>query len=93
MRSPPNSPASPLEQALEELEARGLSILYSSDLVKPEMRVLQAPSGTTPRELLEEIVRPHGIRVVEGPSGLLLLTRAARVRSFSTCGRAVVPAV
>ena len=31
------------------------------------------------RAILEEIVQPHGIRVVEGPSGLLLLTRASRI--------------
>ena len=35
----------PIEEALHELEARGLSILYSSDLVKPGMRVLEAPSA------------------------------------------------
>ncbi|MGH8238714.1 MAG: TonB-dependent receptor plug domain-containing protein, partial [Steroidobacteraceae bacterium] len=68
----------PMEAALRELEARGLSILYSSDLIKPGMRVQQAPSAPTPRLLLEEIVRPHGIRVVEGPGGTLLLTRATR---------------
>ena len=68
----------PIEEALQELEARGLSILYSSDLIKPGMRVLEAPSARIPRRLLEEIVRPHGIRVVEGPGGMLLLTRATR---------------
>lgn len=68
-----------LEAAIEELEARGLSILYSSDLVKPDMRVLKAPSARAPRALLEEIVRTHGIRVAEGPGGMLLLTRAPPV--------------
>lgn len=67
-----------LERAIDELEARGLSILYSSDLVKPEMRIAQAPSAHTPRALLEEIVRPHGIKVAEGPSGTLVLTRMPR---------------
>jgi hypothetical protein len=71
----------PIEVALHELEARGLSILYSSDLIKPGMRVLQAPAARSPRQVLEEIVRPHGIRVVEGPGGMLLLTRAKRVAS------------
>jgi hypothetical protein len=41
----------PIEEALQELEARGLSILYSSDLIKPGMRVLEAPSARTPRLL------------------------------------------
>jgi outer membrane receptor protein involved in Fe transport len=67
-----------LEQALDELQARGLSILYSSDLVKPDMRVVREPSGGTAREILEELAVPHGIRIMEGPSGILLLTRSTR---------------
>jgi outer membrane cobalamin receptor len=67
-----------LEQALDELRARGLSILYSSDLVQPHMRVMREPSGGPARQLLEDVVRPHGIRITEGPSGMLLLTRATR---------------
>ena len=71
----------PLEQAIDELEARGLSILYSSDLIKPAMRILEAPTAEAPRALLEEIMRPHGIRVAEGPGGVLLLTRMQRIES------------
>jgi outer membrane cobalamin receptor len=67
-----------LEQALDELQARGLSILYSSDLVKPDMRVMREPSGGTAREILAELVVPHGIRIMEGPSGTLLLARSTR---------------
>lgn len=67
-----------LPQALDELEARGLSILYSSDLVKRDMRVANAPEATAPRGILEEIVAPHGIAVAEGPGGALVLTRASR---------------
>jgi outer membrane receptor protein involved in Fe transport len=67
-----------LEQALDELQARGLSILYSSDLVKPDMQVVREPSGGAAREILEELVVPHGIRIREGPSGMLLLTRSTR---------------
>jgi outer membrane receptor protein involved in Fe transport len=65
-----------LEHALDELQARGLTVLYSSDLVKPGMRVVEPPTEQTPRALLEEIVRPHGIAITEAPGGLLLLTRA-----------------
>jgi outer membrane receptor protein involved in Fe transport len=67
-----------LEHALDELRARGLSILYSSDLVQPHMRVMHEPSDSAPREILEELVRPHDIRIAEGPGGMLLLTRATR---------------
>jgi outer membrane cobalamin receptor len=67
-----------LEQALDELRTRGLSILYSSDLVKPDMRVTREPSGGSARAILEQLVEPHGIRIMEGPNGMLLLTRAMR---------------
>lgn len=70
-----------LEEAIEALEARGLSVLYSSDLIKPDMRVTRAPSAAAPRAQLEEILAPHGVRAVEGPGGLLLLTRAVRIPS------------
>jgi outer membrane receptor protein involved in Fe transport len=73
-----------LEQALDTLQARGLSILYSSDLVKPDMRVVSEPRSVAPREVLEEIVQPHGIRIMEGPGGMLLLTRAQRPASAET---------
>jgi outer membrane receptor protein involved in Fe transport len=65
-----------LEDAIEELEIQGLAILYSSDLVKPHMVVTATPSQVSPRGVLEEIVAPHGIRVTDGPGGMLLLTRA-----------------
>ena len=40
------------------------------------MRVLHAPAAVLPREILGEIVRPHGIDVVEGPGGSLVLVRS-----------------
>jgi outer membrane cobalamin receptor len=67
-----------LEQALRELQARGLPILYSSDLVRPDMRVIREPSGRSAREILDELVEPHGIRIMEGPNGMLALTRSTR---------------
>jgi outer membrane receptor protein involved in Fe transport len=64
-----------LDAALIELQARGLPILYSSDLVKPDMRVTDVPTAESLRAILVEIVAPHGIAVVEGPGGMLLLVR------------------
>jgi len=69
-----------VDAALTELQARGLPILYSSDLIKPGMRVTHAPTGDTPRAILEEIVALHGITVAEGPGGMLLLVRERRAR-------------
>jgi hypothetical protein len=73
-----------LEAAIEELEAQGLSILYSSDLVKPDMLVSAAPPQASPRAVLEQIVAAHGIRVIEGPGGMLLLTRAPGPKAAPT---------
>ena len=64
-----------LEQALEQLRERGTAIFYSSDLVKPWMRVEREPTATEPRALLAEILAPYGIAVADGPDGGLLLVR------------------
>ncbi len=66
-----------LESALERLRADGIDLLYSSDLVKPWMRVEREPRAIEPRALLAEILAPHGITVADGPAGALMLVRAA----------------
>jgi len=53
----------PLEDVLENLRAGGVEVLYSSDLVKPWMRVERAPRAVEPRAFLAEILAPHGITV------------------------------
>jgi hypothetical protein len=76
----------PLADVLEELRAGGLEFLYSSDLVKPWMRVAAEPRSSDPRALLAEILAPHGILVREGPGGVLVL-----VRDTSRAPRQAVP--
>ncbi len=65
-----------LEEALEQLRGGGLELFYSSDLVKPWMRVEREPRAIEPRALLAEILAPHGISYTDGPDGSLLLVRA-----------------
>jgi len=65
-----------LEQAIHQLERQGARVLYSSALVKPDMRVQQEPTSTSPRGVLEEIVAPYGLAVRVGPGGSWLLARA-----------------
>ncbi len=67
-----------VEQVLEQLRGRGVALFYSSDLVKPWMRVEHEPAATEPRALLTEILAPHGISVTDGPDGTLLLVREAQ---------------
>ena len=69
-----------LESALERLRAEGVELLYSSDLVKPWMRIEQEPRATETQALLEEILAPHGIVVADGPDGALMLVREASPR-------------
>ncbi|HEX9707538.1 MAG TPA: Plug domain-containing protein, partial [Steroidobacteraceae bacterium] len=64
-----------VEQALEQIRERGIPLFYSSDLVKPWMRIEHEPVATEPRALLTEILAPHGITVTDGPNGALLLVR------------------
>lgn len=66
----------PLEQALQRLQDRGLSILYSSDLIQPWMQVREEPAAADARAILEEILKPFGVQVVDGPNGSLMLVRA-----------------
>ena len=66
-----------LETVLEQLRADGLEILYSSDLVKPWMRVDREPRAIEARALLAEILAPHGITIADGPDGALMLVREA----------------
>lgn len=66
----------PLARALEVLRARGVKLIYSAELVTPEMRVVTEPSGTTLRELLDSLLSAHGLAAVDGPAGTLLIVRA-----------------
>jgi hypothetical protein len=67
-----------LADVLRDLQARGLEIVFSTALVRPDMRVATEPRASTPRKVLDEVVAPHGLRVESGPKGLLLIVRARR---------------
>ena len=75
-----------IETVLEQFRANGLELLYSSDLVKPWMRVERELAAIEPKALLAEILAPHGITVVDGPDGVLML-----VRQQPLAPRAAVP--
>ena len=67
----------PLEQALEALTREGLTLLYSSQLVTPEMRVLNDPVATDPAERLRELLAPHGLAAEATSTGGYVIVRAA----------------
>ena len=65
----------PLGDVLRELQAAGLNIVFSSEMVRPTMKVLAEPKAVLPREVLDEILRPHSLQVRSGPGGTLLVVR------------------
>jgi Ca-activated chloride channel homolog len=64
-----------LGDVLRDLQAAGLNIVFSSEIVRPTMKVLTAPNAVRPREVLDEVLRPHGLQVRSGPGGALLVVR------------------
>jgi outer membrane receptor protein involved in Fe transport len=81
----------PLSEALLSLQRQGLSIVFTSELVRPEMKVLREPASREPRRILEEILLPHGLAVEEGPGGVLVVvTRPARRESKASIAGSVV---
>jgi hypothetical protein len=63
----------PLTEALLALEAEGIELVFSSRLVRPEMRVVAAPVSGDPRAVLDELLAPHGLAVAESPGGGLVV--------------------
>jgi outer membrane receptor protein involved in Fe transport len=78
------SAGAPLTDALQELQRRGLRIVFSSAVVRPEMVVRTVPVGSTPRAILDEILAPHGLTVEEGAGGSLVVVAAAADPGQST---------
>jgi TonB-dependent Receptor Plug Domain/Carboxypeptidase regulatory-like domain len=76
----------PLGDVLRELQATGLNIVFSSEIVRPTMNVLTEPKAVLPRKILDEILRPHGLQVRSGPGGALLVVRLREPRSSPVTG-------
>jgi hypothetical protein len=66
----------PLAAVLQALQARGLRIIFSSNLVTSEMRVRMEPRALDPRRQLDELLAPHGLMAREGPGRTLQIVRA-----------------
>jgi len=62
-----------LTEALLALRERGLKIAFTSEVVRPEMRVDAEPTAATPTAILDEILRPHGLMAEAGPGGLFVV--------------------
>jgi hypothetical protein len=65
-----------LEEALRTLQAAGLRIIFSSEIVTRDMRVTAEPRGQRPREVLDELLKPHHLLAEDGPAGTIKIVRA-----------------
>jgi hypothetical protein len=68
-----------LVEVLQDLNRRGLRIVFSTTLVPATLRVSTEPGGS-PREILDQVLRPHGLQARPGAQGTLIVTRAPRRR-------------
>ncbi len=67
-----------LEDALRILQTQGLRLVYSSELVTPDMRVRAEPRARMARERLTELLQPHGLAAENGPQGVIQIVRKKR---------------
>lgn len=70
----------PLTDALLRLQSLGLRIVFTSQLVRPEMRVAAEPAAREPRLALDEILAPHGLRAEDAAGGTLVVVAAPAAR-------------
>jgi hypothetical protein len=70
---PPRYAGRPLVDVLEDLRRQGLPLVYSSELVTPNLRVAAEPSAKDRRAILEELLAVHGLAVQAGPRNTLLI--------------------
>jgi outer membrane receptor protein involved in Fe transport len=66
----------PLVDVLNDLRARGLKLIFSSDLVRPDMVVEDEPPVAAPRQILGRLLAPFGLEARDGPAGTVLVVRA-----------------
>jgi hypothetical protein len=70
----------PLPAVILELErGGGLRVIYSSELVRPDMVVAEEPQAGPAREVLREVLARHALELRPGPGGSLLVVRGKDV--------------
>jgi len=74
--SRPSYAGRPLADVLRDLQTRGLKIVFSTELVRPDMRVAAEPRSATPRKILDEVLKLHDLEVRSGAGGSLLVVRS-----------------
>lgn len=83
----------PLVSALHDLERHGLHLIYSSEVVRPDLIVLAEPSATEPRAILDALLQQHHLHAVSGPRGTLVIVRDEPSGSPRTSTQGSAPVV
>jgi outer membrane receptor protein involved in Fe transport len=77
----------PLGQALGTLHSEGLEFIYSTRTITAEMRVLRAPTRTTPLDIAAEILAPHDLGLKIAAPGLYTVVPLEHPTRASVSGR------
>ena len=77
----------PLVELMRELESGGLHLLWSSELVRPEMAVLAPLAAATPEELLLAALAPHGLTLERRGAALVVVRSPAAENQTLLRGR------
>ena len=83
---PPAADGRRLDEALAELQRRGLKVIFSSEVVRPTMRVASEPRLPSPRRVLDALLEPHGLIAQDGPGGTVLVVKNPRARLVPRTG-------
>lgn len=70
----------PLNVYLEHLSERGHRIIYSSDLVTDDLKLIAEPSKEVTIEALSSALKPFGLKAKDGPDGYWLVVQGDTVR-------------
>jgi hypothetical protein len=70
------TPGQPLTAALQELERTGLTILYSTALVTPDLRVMEDPGRGAPEDIVRKMLAAHGLELQPVRAGIFAVVRA-----------------
>lgn len=66
-----------LADALQALQASGLRIVFSTAVVTSGLRVVAEPRArAAAREILDELLAPHGLEAMQGPGSVIMVVRA-----------------
>jgi hypothetical protein len=77
-----------VHEVLRDFQQQGVRVIFSTRLVRPNMRVGVEPHGDRPEEVITAILAPHDLTIRVGLRGILLVVPAASVAEPNVGARA-----